>query len=50
MDRKMEGPVAVTAVETKKGQSLGLTKLFIRAGMGKKKTVCQVTTMIKNGI
>jgi hypothetical protein len=32
-----------------KGQSLRLTKLSVRAGRGRKKTVCQVTTLIDNG-
>jgi hypothetical protein len=44
-----EQPVAVLAGGTKKGQSLRLTKLFVRAGTGKKKNVCQVTTLIDNG-
>jgi hypothetical protein len=44
-----EQPVAVLARGTKKGQSLCLTKLFARAGTGKKKNLCQVTTLIDNG-
>ncbi len=44
-----EQPVAVLAGGKKKGQSLCLTKLFVRAGTGKTKNVCQVTTLIDNG-
>jgi hypothetical protein len=44
-----EQPVAVLAGGTEKGQSLRLTKLFVRVGTGKKKNICQVTTLIDNG-
>jgi hypothetical protein len=43
-----EQPVAVLAGGTKKGQSLCLTKLLVRAGTGKRRTVCQVTALIDN--